>query len=154
MQIVLRTVYEAHHVGILLDGTGLTEVAELRTLVFGARFHATVELRQGDDGQVQLFRELFERTRNHAHFLLARPEFHARRVHELKVVYYNHAHTMLTHKTARLGTQLEDGKRGGVVDVQRSSRKVLYARHKLVPFYGRELSALDFGAFDFTHVGD
>ena len=34
--LILRTVYEQHHIGILLDGSRLTQVAQLRSLTLQA----------------------------------------------------------------------------------------------------------------------
>ena len=53
--VVFGTVNEANDVGILLNRTRFTKVAQLRTLavlVIATRFHITVELRQGDDWNV------------------------------------------------------------------------------------------------------
>ena len=52
--VVLRTVDEANHIGVLLDGTGLTKVAQLRCLALDTRtrFHAAVQLRERDDRDV------------------------------------------------------------------------------------------------------
>ena len=54
--IVFGTMDEEHHVGILLYGSRLAEVAELRTLAFKALagLYSTVELTEGEDGDVEL----------------------------------------------------------------------------------------------------
>ena len=52
--VVLGSVDEAYEVGILLDGTRLTQVGQLRRFAFDTlpRFDTTVELREGDDRDV------------------------------------------------------------------------------------------------------
>ena len=63
--IVLGTVDEAHDVGILLDGTRLTQVTQLRALaqfvVGGTGLDTADELRQGNEGAVLLLGQLLER---------------------------------------------------------------------------------------------
>ncbi len=56
---VVGTGEEANHVGVLLDGTGFTEVGENGALAF-ALFDGTVELGEDDDGDVEFFGEAFE----------------------------------------------------------------------------------------------
>ena len=58
--IVLGTVDENYHIGVLLDGSGFTQVGKLRTVIFrstgtGAIFHTTVQLRKCQNRDVQLF---------------------------------------------------------------------------------------------------
>ena len=154
VEVILGAVDEAHDVGILLDGARLTQVAELGAFAVGAVFDAAIELRQGDDGDVELFGQLLERARNHGHFLLSRTELHAAGVHELEVVDDNHLDVVLTGEAHGFGAQFEDGERGGVVDVEGSAVQGLDARHELVPLQGRKLAAFDFGAFEFADVGD
>ena len=50
--VVFRTVHKEHHVGILLDSSRLTEVAQLRALTLQTitALDTTVQLRQGQDG--------------------------------------------------------------------------------------------------------
>ena len=47
--VILRTVYEQHHIGILLDGSRLTQVAQLGTLALQTftTLDTTIQLRQG-----------------------------------------------------------------------------------------------------------
>ena len=60
--VIFGTVNEAHHIGILLDGTGFTKVTQLGTLAFLAFtvLHTTVQLRQSDDRNVQLLGQTFQ----------------------------------------------------------------------------------------------
>ena len=48
-EVIFLAVDEEHHVGILLDGAGLSEVGQLRALVV-AVFDLARKLREGDDG--------------------------------------------------------------------------------------------------------
>ena len=60
-RIIFRTVDKANNIGILLDGTRLTKVAQLRTLVAVVAFlHLTAQLRQCDYRDVKLFGQLLE----------------------------------------------------------------------------------------------
>ena len=150
--VVLGTVDEAHDVGILLDSARLTQVAQLRALaqlvVGGTRFDAAVELRQGDDGDVQLLGQLLEVTRNGDHLLLAAAELHTGGVHQLQVVDNDDFHAMFAHQAASLGPELKDGQRRRVVDEQRRGAQAARAGHQVFPLGLGELSALDFLALE------
>ena len=60
--IVLWAVYEEHHVGILLDGSRLTQVGELWALAVEAlaALNTTVELTQCEDGDIEFLGETLE----------------------------------------------------------------------------------------------
>ena len=151
LAVVLGAVNEAHDVGVLLDGSRLAEVAELRTLVV-ALLGGAVELRQGYDGNIQFLGQLLERARNGAHLLLAAAKLEAGGVHQLQVVDDDDLHVVFAHEAAGLGAQLEYRQRRGVVDVERCGIQVFDASHQLVPLKLRQLTALDFLALDFAHV--
>ena len=108
MQVVLGAVYEAYNVGILFDGAGFAEVAQLRSLAVRTVFDATVELRQRYYGYIEFLGQLLERARYHTDFLFARTEFHSGGVHQLQVVDDNHLDLVLADKAASLGAQFED----------------------------------------------
>ena len=59
--VVFGAVDEEHHVGILLNGSRLTQVAQLRALAFKAVavFYCSVELGKGEHGDVQLLGKTF-----------------------------------------------------------------------------------------------
>src|SRR3954462_12890949 len=61
--VVLVAVDEHDEVGVLLDLAGLTQVGEHRALV-GARLDATRQLRQRDDGDLELAREDLQAARD------------------------------------------------------------------------------------------
>src|SRR6218665_1598568 len=77
-------VQQDHHVGVLLERPGFTQIGERRLLV-DPLLGTTVELRQRDDRHLQLLREQLERTRELRDLLLTRLDALARG-HELQVV--------------------------------------------------------------------
>ena len=110
---------KTYHIGILLDGTRLTQVAQLRTLAFLSFtiFYTTIQLRQGDDGDVQFLGQSLQRTRNGADLFLTATERHTAGIHQLQVVDDNELHPVLAHQSACLGTQFENGERRRVIHV-------------------------------------
>ena len=71
--VVVVAVDEADVVGVLLDGARLAEVRELRALaLLAARLDGAVELRERDDREAQLLRQLLQPARDLADLLLAR----------------------------------------------------------------------------------
>ena len=100
--VILRSVDETYEVGILLDSTRLTEVSQLRGLAFHAltRLDTTVELREGDDGDVQLFGEGLEASRDNTYLLLATAEGRTLGIHQLQVVDDDHLDAVLTYEFA------------------------------------------------------
>ena len=146
---------KAYYIGILLYRSRLAEVGKLRAfplLAVATAFNRSVKLRQRYHRYIQLFRQLFQRARNHTHLLLAASEFHARGIHQLKIVYYYYLHSFFPNEATRLGTQFEDGERRRIIHKHRRAVKILYTGHKLVPFHSRELAASDFLARNFTDV--
>ena len=81
--VVLGPVEEEHDIGVLLDRSRLTQVRELRTLVVPELDRAR-ELRERDDGHVELAREVLERSRDLTDLLLT--ALGLGRGHELEVV--------------------------------------------------------------------
>ena len=57
--VVFLAVDEQHHVGVLLDRAGFTQVRKLRPLVVAA-FHLTRQLRQRQDRHVEFLRQRLE----------------------------------------------------------------------------------------------
>ena len=154
--VILRAVDEADHVRVLLDGARLTQVGQLRALPLDAlaRLHATVELREGDDGDVQLLGQPFERARDGAHLLLTATEVHAAGVHQLEVVDEDALDLVLAHEAPRLGAKLEDGEARGVVDVDWRVVKVLDLVLQLLPLVLLQSAALDLLARQLADVHD
>ena len=143
--VVVGAVDEADYVGVLLDGARLTQVAQLRTLALlaFAVLYTTVQLRQGDNGDVQLLGQSLERTRDGAHLFLTATERHAAGVHQLQVVDDDDLHTMFAHQSAGLGTQFEDGERRRVVHVERGVYQVAQLVVQLLPLVVGQLTTLD-----------
>ncbi|CAM4512001.1 hypothetical protein COEX109129_36870 [Corallococcus exiguus] len=119
---------EHHHVGVLLDGAGLTQVGE-HGLAALALLHLTAELAERDDGHLQLLGQLLERAGDFSDFQLAALHL-ALLVHQLEVVddEQRQARVLLLH-APRLRAQVERGQAAGVVDVD--GRVVERARHLL-----------------------
>lgn len=61
--------HEEHHVGVLFDGTGLSQVGQFRSFV-GALFRITVQLGEHDHGALQFLGEHFALAGEVRHFLL------------------------------------------------------------------------------------
>jgi hypothetical protein len=68
--VVGLAVDEHDDVGVLLDGTGVAQVGELRD-GWVARFDGTRELRQGNDRDVEFAGQTLQATRDFGDFLLA-----------------------------------------------------------------------------------
>src|SRR5689334_24463413 len=84
--VELLAVDEAHDVGVLLDRARLAEVRQLGPPVLAtALFRGARQLRDRDDGNVELLGERLERTRDIGDFLLAILDV-ARTLHQLQVV--------------------------------------------------------------------
>src|SRR3954471_8946037 len=120
--VVLVAVDEHDEVGVLLDLAGLAQVGEHRALV-GARLDAARQLRQRDDGDLELAREDLQAAGDLADRLHA---VVGARVgaQQLEVVDDDHAQAaVLAHRllvqAPRLGPDLEDADVRRVVDVQR-----------------------------------
>ena len=103
--IVLGAVDEANQVGVLLNRSGLTKVAQLRSLTFHTltRLYTTVELREGDDGDVQLFGQAFQTAGDDTNLLLAAAERGTLRVHQLQVVDDDDLDIMLANQLTGFG---------------------------------------------------
>ncbi len=82
--VVLVPVDEHDDVGVLLDGARFAKVSEPRTFVF-PRFEGTVELRHGDDRDVQFSGQVLQRPADLGDLLLA--VLAVRALHQLQVVF-------------------------------------------------------------------
>src|SRR2546422_7537329 len=82
-----------------------------------ARLGCTRKLRQRHQRYIQLLRQTLKLTRNLRYLLLPRLETFRAASHQLKVVDDNQIQTLLFRsKTTSLGTHLEHGDAGGVVE--------------------------------------
>ena len=147
---------ETYHIGILLDGSGFTKVAQLRALALFSFtiLHTTVQLRQGDDRDIQLLGQSFQRAGNRTHLFLTAAERHTAGIHQLKVVDDNDPYPMLANQTTGFGTKLEYGKRRSIVHIQRRIQQVTQFIIQLLPFVVGKLSALNLLTRNFAHIGD
>ena len=70
--IIIIAVNKEHHIGVLLDRAGFTQVCQTRTaLIIAALFRSARKLRQTQHRNIQLFRHDFQRTRDLADLLHA-----------------------------------------------------------------------------------
>ena len=154
--IILGAVYEEHHIGILLDGSRLTKVGQLRTLTLQTLtvLNRTVKLRESEDRNVKLFGETLQRLRNLRHLLLTATEAHTVSVHKLEVVDHDNLHALLAHKTACLGAQLEDREARRIVDVERRALQIAHILVKAFPFVVGELTIKHLVARNLADVRD
>src|SRR2546425_930688 len=117
--VELLAIDEAHDVGVLLDGSGLAQVRELRAPVLAAALlRRPGELRQGDHRNVQLLGQRLERAGDEGDLLLP-----ALRVggtlHHLQVVDDHQADVVLRLEAPRLGAHGEGREHRRVVDPDR-----------------------------------
>ena len=101
--LIVISVDEDYHIRILLDGTGFTEVAELRPAIASLTvLGLTRELRKGDDRNIHLLRCSLKCTRDGRNLLLSHTAKLRRALHQLKVVHHDKAHTLLLDKLLHL----------------------------------------------------
>ena len=119
--VIFGAMDKTNHIGILLDGSGFTQVAQLRTLAVDTLtvLHPTVQLAQRNNRYVQFLGQPLERTRNGADLLLTAAERHSTGIHQLEIVYQDNLDPMLAHQTPGFRTQLENGQRRRIVHIKR-----------------------------------
>ena len=119
--VVFRSMHEAHHVGILLDGTRLTQVREHRPLAFVAlsALDATVQLRECQDGNIQFLGKTFQRTGNRRNLFLTAAKPCAVGIHQLQVVNHDDAYALLANQSASFRAQFEDAHTRRVIHIER-----------------------------------
>ena len=151
--VVFGAMDEAHHIGILFDGTRLAEVGQLGTLSFAlASLDTTVQLRQCDDRDVEFLGQSFQRTRNGRNFLFARTELHTSGRHQLQVVDHNDLHAMFAHQSAGFRTKFEYRQTRGVVHIDGGTLQLGDASGQFGPLIGGQPTALHLLARDFADV--
>jgi hypothetical protein len=107
----LLAVDEDDHVGVLLDGPGFAEVGQLRPRFAPAFLGRSTELGDADDGDLELFGQLFERAGDEGHLLVAVLES-GPRPHELDVVDEDDVQALFHLQAAGLGLHLHQGQGG------------------------------------------
>ena len=152
--IVFRTVDKAHHIGILLDGSRFTKVTQLRTFTINTftTFHTTIQLRQCDDRNIQLFRQSFQRTGNGTNLFLTATKRHTARIHQLKVVNNNDSHPMFTYQTTRFCSKFKYRQRRSIIHVKRCIHQILQFIVQLLPLITGQLSALDLSTLNLANI--
>src|SRR5271157_1068331 len=114
------------HVGILLDGAGFAEVGELRAVVAAAAFGSAAELRQSEDGDLELFGEGLKSARDCRHFLSSILEALRTSGHELQVVDDEQVESAFgVFQAPSLGAHFTQRNTGRVIDEKRSFAQLL-----------------------------
>ena len=118
-QIIFLAEHEQHHVGVLLDRAGFTQVRELRALVVAA-FDLARELRERKDRNVELLGQRLEAGGDLGHFLHAvfvgAP---GGALQQLDIVDDQQVEPALALEPARARGKLRDREAAGFVDVER-----------------------------------
>ena len=146
--------HKQYHIGILLDGTRLTKVAQLRTLTLKTFtvLYSTVQLRQGENRNIKLLGKSLKRLRNLRHLLLTATETHTIGIHKLKVVNHYNLHALLAHQTTCLSTQLEDGESRSIVNIQGRTLQQTNVLVQSLPLVRSQLSVKHLVARNLTHI--
>ena len=106
--IIIDTVEEHDHIGVLLDGAGFAKVGENRTRVVTAGY-GTGELSKGDNRDFQFASELFQAAGNFCNFLDAVSGITIGTLEKLEIVDDNHADVMVMGSTTGFVAEFENG---------------------------------------------
>ena len=147
---------EEHHVGILLNGSRLAKVAQLRPLAVDALtvFHRSVELAQCQNRDVEFLGQSLERAGDGGHLLLAVTETHTAGVHQLQIVYHDDFHPFFPHQSAGLRPQLKHRETRRVVHIDGCSRELSQVFVEALPLVRFELTAEYLVSRNLAHVGN
>ena len=123
LQIIFFAVDEHHDVGVLLDRTGLAKVGQLRMLVIAA-FDLARQLRQGDDWNIEFFRQSLQAGGDLGDFLypVVIAAF-ARALQQLDVVDHDQIEALLPFQPAGAGGELRNRQAAGFIDIEREMLK-------------------------------
>jgi len=138
-------VNEDHHVGVLFDRAGFTQVRQLRALIV-ARFDLARQLRQRQDRNVELLGQRLEPRRDLGdllHTTLAGAL--ARALQQLQVIDHQEIEAALTLKPARTCGKLADREAAGFIDIK---RQILQLDRNVLDFL--EIGFVDPAAADFV----
>ena len=58
-RVILRTIQEEHHIGILLNRAGFTQVGQHRAFASATGFHSAIQLRQDNHRHIQFLGQCF-----------------------------------------------------------------------------------------------
>ena len=133
--VVLVAVNEHDDVGILLDGTRLSQVAHHGAFV-GALLYTSVELRQGNHRALQLTGQHLQTPRNFTQF--SGPVFAVVgcATHQLEVVHHNQAQlSALARQATRVGAKFTGGEARTFVNVKRNIAQFLNGFRQPWPFF-------------------
>src|SRR6185369_11799266 len=114
LQVILLPEHEHDNVGILLDGARLAQIRELWPLVLTV-LDGTGELRQSNDGDVQLLGERFQAGGDLRNLLHAVVALVGSARHELQVVDDEETEALLALELTGSRRQLRDRKAAGLI---------------------------------------
>ena len=154
--IILRAVYEEYHIGILLDGSRLTEVTQLWAFSFKSLtvFYVTAQLRQSQDRNIQLFGKSLERTGNGRDLLLSAAEFHTVGIHQLQIVNHDNLDTFFAHQSTSLGSQFKHREARCIVHIDRSIGQSADSLVQSFPVRRVQLTIQDLTSRDLAYITD
>ena len=108
-----------------------------------ARLYTTVQLREGDDRDVQLLRQSFERARDRADLLLTAAEVHTAGIHQLQIVDDDALNIMFPHQSTGFRTQLKNRKTWRIIHIDRGIIQFLDLEVELFPLIFLQATTLD-----------
>ena len=125
--IDLRTVEKQYHISILFDGSAFTQVGN-DGLVICTLFRASVQLRQQQNGHIQLSGQKLHGTGHVRYFLLAVVTLAGRRArpgHELHIIDNDHIQSGLCFQPSAFGADGSYGSPAGIIDIQLTGLKLI-----------------------------
>ena len=144
----LVPVHKHDDVGILLDGSGFTQVGVDRALV-GPLLKGTVELRQRHYRAVELFGQCLEGSRNLGNFVGTVVTARTRDLHQLQVVDHDQADiTVLTHQSSGTGAHFRRADTGRIVNKQLAVVEQVDRRGQAWPIVVFKTTGPDLGLVD------
>ena len=127
LQIILLAIEQQHHVGVLLERTGITQIAKQRALVI-ALVHFTGHLGERHNGDLQFLRERLERGGDVGQFLytvvLTTPLLRSA-ADQLHIVDDEEMQAPLLVQGSSAQFDLADGQLAGCIDVDRKLVQIL-----------------------------
>jgi len=134
---------EPDQIGILLDGSRFTQVAELWTVIALSRLHGAAQLREDHHRHVQFLGQEFHAPRKGADFLVA-ILIAAAAAHQLKVIdNYQPDISALRPQAPQLGVHVHEMDAGHVVDVQGRLGEFMQGVVELAPLVLGEISGTE-----------
>ena len=148
--------HEEYHISILLDGTGFTEVTQLRSLSFQTLtvLYITGELRKSKHRNIQLFCYTFQRTGDGRYLLLTATKLHTIGIHQLEIVDHQQFNTLFPYQSASLGTEFENRKTRRIININRCTCQFSQFFIQPFPFWLFQLSVQYFFTRNLANIRD